>query len=565
MELDRRHFIGGSAAAILAAAGTAGLVGCTSSSGQTSSNPETSSETSSNASPHSWESTPDPIPEDEITETVDTEVVVIGAGIAGLTCAHSAAMNGAQVILVEKMEEFSARGHDNGVVGSAYQKNQGIEADIPRMRQDYLQLTTYKTNINLWNVWASHSGEAMDYYAERMNEEGVTEFSMAASTHMDSDNVAVREYPTGIDFGVTQVTDDGENIQHRFLRFVEQWAKDEGAEFRYSTKAERLIRDEDGPVTGVICSTENGYVKINASKGVVLATGDISGNDDMLKTFAPIALSCEDKLYTPFGGNEGDGINLACWVGGAPQKTNAAIMALPSAKAKGGPLASDGILGWLGVNMNGERYFAENSGGPSICFATMQQPEAKGYSIFDGKYEEKILVQAPDGKNRSGIDYLGDLYGVSEGFEGLQDWMDKGKEDGTFFEAETLDELATTLGIDPETLKSTVDEYNALCEKGVDEAYGKPGQYLTTVDTPPFYASKIKAAVLVVPFGVNVNSHSQVCDADDKAIENLYAIGNVQGNFFTDSYPMLFPGISHGRALKFGWVLGKALAEGKLI
>lgn len=562
MELSRRNFLSGTAvAALAAAAGATSLAGCTAE----PSKPSSESSTNSSAPSHTWENPPAPIPEEDIIETVDTEIVVIGAGIAGLTCAHSAAMNGAHVIVVEKMGEFSARGHDNGVVGSQYQKNQGIEADIPRMRQDYLQLTTYKTNINLWNVWANHSGAVMDYYANRMNEEGVTEFSMASSSHMDSENVAVREYPTGIDFGITQVTEDGEGIQHRFLRFVEQWAKDEGAEFRYNTKAERLLRDGDGPVTGVVCSIENGYIQINASKGVVLATGDISGNDDMLKTFAPIALSCKDKLYTPFGGNEGDGINLACWVGGAPQKTNAAIMALPSSKATGGPLSSDGILGWLGVNINGERYFAENSGGPSICFATMQQPEAKGYSIFDGAYKDKIMVQAPDGKNRSGIEYLGDLYGVSEGFEGLEDWMAKGKEDGTFFEAETLDDLAAALGIDPTALKSTVDSYNELCAKGVDEAYGKPKQYLTTVETPPFYASKIKAAVLVVPFGVNVNSHSQVCDANDKAIENLYAIGNVQGNFFTDSYPMLFPGISHGRALTFGWVLGKALAEGELI
>ena len=71
--------------------------------------------------------------------------------------------------------------------------------------------------------------------------------------------------------------------------------------------------------------------------------------------------------------------------------------------------------------------------------------------------------------------------------------------------------------------------------------------------------------MLVVPFGVNVDSHSRVCDGDDKPIEGLYAIGNVQGNFFTDSYPMIFSGISHGRGMTFGWLVGKALASDTLV
>ena len=563
LSMDRRHFLGGAVTAALAAAAI-GTTGCANTSSKNE-KPAKEEPIQRQKEAHSWEVKPDLIPASSIKETVECDVAIVGAGIAGLVCAHSSAMNGLNVVLLEKMDTFSARGHDNGVVGCDYQKEQGLEFDLARMQKDYLQLTGYRTNVNLLNTWLTRSAEPMNYYVKKMAEAGVTDLAINKPKNMDSDNVTAREYPVSIDFGKSQVTSDGEGIQHRFLRFIEGWAMEEGVNIRYNTKAEQLVREGDGPVTGVIASTEDGYVQFNASKGVVLATGDISGNDDMMNTFAPLVASCENRLYTPFGGNTGDGINMACWIGGAIQKTNAAAMALPSTKAKGGPLASDGVLGWMAVNANGERYFAENSGGPSICYATMQQPGSAGYSIFDGAYAEKILMQTEDGKNRNGVEYLGDKYGINEGYEGLQDWMDKGKEEKLFFEAGTLEELAEQIGADPKAFVASVEEYNDLCAAGEDTQFGKPSKFLTAIDTPPFYASKIKVAVLVVPFGLNVDSHSRVCDAKDNAIENLYAIGNVQGNFFTDAYPMLFSGISHGRALTFGWILGEALAKGELI
>ena len=563
--VDRRTFLGG-IGATAALVATSGLAACSPSDdaqGTTESTAEGAA--GSSTSTRSWENPPAPIAAEDIVETIECDVAIIGAGIAGLVCAHSAAMNGANVALIEKMGEFSARGHDNGVVNCKWQKEQGIEFDTAQMQREYSQLTGYRTNANLLNIWLTRSAEPMDYYVDKMASVGVTDLTSNKPSNMDSDNVTIREYQPSIDFGELQVTDDGESIQHRLCRYIEQWAQEEGAQVYYNTKAEQLLRDGDGPVTGVVASTADGYVQFNASKGVVLATGDISGNDEMMQEFCPILAPVECKLYTPIGANTGDGINMACWIGAALQKTNAAGMALPAPAAPGGPLASDGVLGWLGVNTNGQRYFPENSGGPTVCYATSQQPGSIGYSIFDGAWRDKILIQAPDGKNRNGVEYLGDKYGVNEGYEGLEDWMENAKQDGLFFEADTLEELAEQIGAEPEVLKKTVDDYNALCAEGVDTLFGKPEQFLTTVEEPPFYASRIKVAVLVVPYGVNVDSQTRVCDKDDKPIENLYAIGNVQGNFLTDRYPMIFPGISQGRAMTFGWVLGEALANDELI
>ena len=134
---------------------------------------------------------------------------------------------------------------------------------------------------------------------------------------------------------------------------------------------------------------------------------------------------------------------------------------------------------------------------------------------------------------------------------------------GLMYKADTLEDLANQMGMPADAFVEQVEKFNSYCDSGVDEQYSLPAERMFRIDTPPFYASRIRCGVLVVMYGLNVNSKAQVCDENDQPIEGLYAIGNCQGNFFTDSYPILLPGISHGRCVTFGHLLGKALAEGK--
>ena len=89
--------------------------------------------------------------------------------------------------------------------------------------------------------------------------------------------------------------------------------------------------------------------------------------------------------------------------------------------------------------------------------------------------------------------------------------------------------------------------------------------YLNPIDTPPFYASFNPQAILVVVYGLNCDSHSRVCDKDDQPVPGLYAVGNVQGNFFSADYPLICPGVSHGRCVTFGYTLPKAILKGELL
>ncbi|WP_337427412.1 FAD-dependent oxidoreductase [Slackia isoflavoniconvertens] len=558
MEITRRNLFKGGAAAGIAVAGGLALAGCgfpqpvesnKGAAGNVGENP---------VSPHRWEAKPDPIAEEEIIETVDADIVVIGAGTAGCVAAHSAAEAGANVVLLEKTDSISARGHDVGCIGSKLHRDAGVEMDIGEMREFYAQVTSSKTDLNLFNIWAYNSGEVMDYYIDEMAKHDVPCYLVDVAEEVyTSPNACTREYQTAIDFGEKgkgQKTEDGEYLNHRFVRIVSEMAAEEGADIRFNTAAQQLIREDGGPVTGVIATDPDGkYVRFNASKGVILATGGITEDKDMLAMWAPLALHCNQILFPDTGGNVGDGLCMGMWAGAGHQKGNAAIMGLPSGAAIGGYLSSGDKkwerLGWLNVNLNGERYTNEKCSGPRGVFAALQQPECTCYSIYDADFEAKVAQQNPKVK-------LGDT---------IEADIQKSMDEKTLYRADSLEELAQAIGCPADNLKATVARYNELCAAGVDKDFSKAANCLTTVETAPFYASLVKCAVLVVIYGLNVDSHARVCTEDDKPIEGLYAIGNAMGNMITDSYPYLVPGISHGRCITFGRKLAQALVKGEML
>ena len=139
--------------------------------------------------------------------------------------------------------------------------------------------------------------------------------------------------------------------------------------------------------------------------------------------------------------------------------------------------------------------------------------------------------------------------------------MGKRIESGSLVKAESLDELAEKIGVPADQLKKSVDEYNAAYQAGVDTKFDVPAQFLSEVKTAPFYATPIVCSTPTIPFGLHVDNNSQVCTEEDEPIDGLFAIGNVQGDFFGKDYPVHCPGISHSRCLVFGQLVGEALAK----
>lgn len=548
-EISRRQFVAG-AAATAAAAGVASLAA-----GAADADEAADGQAAAPVQ-HSWEVKPDPIDPSLITETKDFDVVVVGAGVGGNAAAEAAAGAGAKVAMLEQSGDLTAHGCDNGCVGCSYQNELGIEFDKDEMFKLLYRWSQQQANPALIRTWLDRSGEVFDHFIDLANAAGIgliSAFSNTSKTDWEDNDEWFREYRTAVSFGDPSegIIIDVEKFQfleYHLVDMLRNSAVANGAEYDFNTHAEQLLTDDSGRVTGVVATNEAGeYVQYNASQGVVLATGDISGNQDMMETFCPIALRADSVAYFPVNGNLGDGVNMGCWAGGSVSKSSAAHAVHPISSA----VLTALDMSWLAVNRDGERYSAEVPFEPYVTNARMNQPGNVAWNVFDGKFKERVQRQEPN-------TYEALLDGIDDK---LADAVDK----GLMFKDDTLEGLAGQLGIPAEALAATVERYNEACASGQDGDFGVPERFLAAVEEAPFYAVPVPAQTLAVPFGLHVDKNSQVCNADDEPVPGLFAVGNVQGDFFACSYPVFCPGISHGRALTFGNLVGAALAKGETI
>lgn len=567
--LDRRGFLKGAMAlgavgAVGAMGAAVGLTGCTTTDDTPATSTTTPSQTSTTdttTSARPWEGKPPTIADSDIDETIDTDIVVIGGGVSGMNAAAAASGEGAKVVLLEKMETFSARGMDNGAIGTKYQLSQGVDIHRPDVLKYIGQWDHDKFNQNLYKVWLYQSGEVFDEIIDLVADAGYTTgFASGVMGGRDDLEPYYRMYTTNHGFAQTPQV-EGIDAQHMYVGILEKYAMEHGTEIRYKTPAQQLITDASGAVIGVIALKEDGkYLQLNASKGVIMATGDISGNKDMVKEFCPMTLhnlgngSGTVDAYIPQGANTGDAITMGMWAGAAHQIAPAAPMVHGF-----GFQASFGAhaVGWLQVNRDGERYHNEEPNEVSNANAMMNQPAAQGWWLFDSEYQSKVLAQIPDIKGFGGSPMFNDTTASS-----LEDAVKEGR----ILKGDTLEDLASQIGCPADVLKKTVDRYNQMCAKGVDEDFNKRDKWLncTSLDKAPYYAANVMGMWFVTIFGLHCNKYSQVLNTDDNPIKGLFAVGNAQGDFFTDDYPLLTPGISHGRAAVFGRLVGKALAHDSL-
>lgn len=558
MELNRRSFLKGALLTGATAAAAVTLPACSSSNGSTgSSSGSSGSSDASGIGKHTWEVKPDPIA--DIAETLDYDIVIVGAGLAGLSAAEAAARNGAKVAVLERTGEFQVRGVDVGHIGSKYHLENGFNLD-PRLATRMLYQWSHQTaNYNLLYTWASRSGKVFDYIEEMVAKDGVyfvPALSGTAKYGWDTLPEKWRIYPDAVSFvkgdETGTVRPDGREVNYTLGECLNKSATENGAEFIFNTHAEQLVGDAAGGITGVIASDESGKnIQYNAAKGVILATGDICGNQEMMDAFAPICNRSDQILYTPDGANTGDGILMGAWAGAALSKCPAAPMVHQFTLSSYTFNLTAFIMSWLAVNENGERYGAEIPFEPYLTNARMNTPGNVAWSVFDADYAQYVQKQWPT------------KYEVW--LEGIEEEMEKRIADGELFKADTLDDLASQIGVPAEALKASVERYNSMDEKGEDTDFDVPPMFLSQVKTAPFYATPLVCSTLTIPFGLHVNDDSQVCTEDDQPIDGLFAIGNVQGDFFGLDYPVHCPGISHGRCVTFGQLVGEALAQDTVI
>ena len=587
MELNRRDFLKGALATGALAASGAALTACSPSNsageGSSSGAASTGTMTAETYQDVKWsfEIPPEPVADSDIAETYTHDIVIVGSGMAGLCTAVSAAEQGADVIVFSASSKPISRGGSNHAIGSDYQKAKGIEY-TPEIAREIVKAEqtagTYLMDKKKWERWINHSAESINWTIKHMEAQGLKTCLEPGYTDPDgtitvppaSHNFYNDEQPFGALYGAP--------LQAQ--AYADIFTGDFGGEIHYKTVAQYLVRDDDntGRVSAVVAQREDGsYVKYEATKAVVLATGDFSKNPDMMAKYSPWAwehfkdtLSVGDVDYDAelvySGLMPGDGQKMGLWVGAAWQKSYPVAPMINGGAS--GP-AHGVISNFWGLNMDihGERYQNECTNFAYGAISLLQLPEKTAFAVWD-----KAYAYTQDEWESFGccIDYENGIM-PSTPDEMIANW-DKAATEGkssigvgsTYYKADTLEELVEQMeGIDKEQALKTIEQYNKYAEQGLDEQFHVNPDILYPISTPPFYATKVTGATfLTVCGGLRTNDNMQVCDENDTPIEGLYNTGIMTGDFYANTYNFVMPGQNLGAVCgTLSYLLGRDLAE----
>lgn len=548
--LTRRSFIAAaSATAGLAAAGIASVASAE----------DVPTATAPAYAAPSWATKPEAIADDQIVETIETEVLILGAGNAGCSAACSAVENGAKVLVCEKTAQVNGRGGVVGACNSRLNKDLGCEIEPVAAQYRWNRTCGNRTNEALVTMWFRNSGPAMDWLLDKADQYGAT-YGIYAGY---AGNSIIPEEPDAHSFGMGTFEMPPETGYFVPTALLYKSSVDQGAEYMFEAPAVQLVQDENGAVLGAIVETADGYKKILASKGTILATGDIAGDPEMMNYY------CESRMqriirsdYFPVGVNTGDGHKMGMWAGGVMQDGPLPTALHPQAYSMfHGP--------FMFVNKNGKRFFNEANWVQAKSLQMLDQPEAVAFSVFDSnfgadtadslnygggmfwdtmsrqvgqEFDPQQIVDLVEGEAAAGKDVLGNETAV------------------TAWKCDTLEELADAIGVSKENFLAQVERYNEMCEAGEDTEFAKEAHFLYPIKEAPFYATKTGPCLLAVVGGLKVNTDLAVIDENGEAIPGLYAIGNTSGDLYAVDYPINMPGNSNGRCLTWGWLVGKTVA-----
>lgn len=480
------------------------------------------------------------IGDDKIAETVETDLVVCGAGLAGVTLALAATKFGLATVLLEKTALLNVRGSGIGSLGCSLVKDAGIEFDTQAYLNDAMKAALYRCDINIWKRWIEYNGEAVDWLINETAGEITPWLNLTGSGNA-----------TDTFGGVTTWNDtiEAEEGMYAWAEVELNHAIDNGADVRWETPAVQLVQGEDGSVTGVIAKNADGaYIRFNASKGVALCTGGYENNWEMLKrNMRPEDLNVV-AWRLPNTQNTGDGQMMGEAVGGVMEPYPHIMMRDPGGSAKAHQSMTFLSCRWPRVNINGQRFVNECISHNDLANAFMRQPGGKDFLILAGP----TLQEAMDATT-----FKAHTPGAAK--RETQDIIEQAQD--VIITAETLDELAELTGIDAENLKATCERMTELYEMGEDVDFGTDPGMLMSYATGPYYAAEEGASDLVTVSGLRVTPQSEVIDKTGNAIPGLYAVGNCSGGMFNDSYPHELSGISHSRCVVFAYLLAKDLAQ----
>ena len=524
-----------------------------------------------------WLGTEPDIDEAAITETVDTDILIVGAGNGGMFAAAYAAANGLNFRIIEQNGNVQDTRHWYGAIDSAAAKAAGEEPfDRAKLLSEISRYASGKCDQRVVKTWINESAAMHDFMRSILEDKygWVCDFTSGSEAAWPAENA---EHNTDYLFPVEEHNYMASERESGLARneLLLQYIQELGYGVDFKTSLAKLEKNAEGRITGVIAQNmdDDHFIRYNAAKGVLLACGGYAGNPYMMQQLDPLGTSVTTACsYSP--ADKGYGIRAAVWAGAnldkeaAPMLFDRGIVApgvdagyVDSESAFGGKAFpgeirqfNPGTQPFLKVNRNGERFANESCPYNDIVYAAAHQPGRVYAQISDANMLE-------DAKR---FHTIGCSAGTRKNtMEGLEKTFASAEEKGCFFRADTIEELADKMGFTgaaKDTFLATVERYNELYDKQNDEDFGKPAYRLSAIRTAPFYGYWLGASLLTTEQGIAINEKGQALDTNNQPMAGLYITGDMSGSFFANNYPCLMAGVAMGRTLTFAMKAIKQMA-----
>lgn len=506
MTLTRRGFMK-TAAVTGAAAAMLGITGCANESGNSKEKNDEGSTLEQAINP---------------SKTLDADIVIVGAGMSGLSAAVSASSADKSVILVEANSVVGGNGQGTEGVfacGSRLQKEAGIDFTLEEVITKELEFFNYRIDALAWKDLVSVSADNIDW----LMEQGVS-FG------------AVDDYR-----GQGQL--DGfhwfkETAMDGYITPLAEKAEAQGVQVMFNTRARQLVFENQN-IAGIYVEEQSGdYTQINC-KAVILASGGYADNDEMLEE---MGVDTSNITRKGFPHHEGDGLKMALEVGGVDYRNNSCVMREPGCEgyAFESPLGAMGLRSggpFMFINGKGERYTNEN------CIV---QNQAHAANVVLTQKESFALI------SEESLQWI-DLNVTPGIIESAEDALATGAE---AYKADTIEELAQMIEVDVETAKESLARYNELSKQGNDDDFGKDASMMQAMETGPYWAFKHGFFYFSTIGGIKTNRNFEVVDKHDNPISGLWAVGTDGCSLYRETYTVMIPASCNANNVNSGRVAG---------
>jgi len=450
-------------------------------------------------------------------ETLKTDLVIVGGSGSGIAAATAAAQMGAKVTIVEKRKELGG----NSTISGAF-----FACDSPATRRAELDTPTdhyfkaavewahWKVNAKLLRSYINQSGKTIQWLED-----------MGLKFTANIGQSIVPEHTPRIAHRAVGSGSNGFQICSLLIKKVNEL----GINVLLNTTGKEIIQDASGNIKGVLAESADTQYKIEA-KATLLCTGGYPNNKAMIKKYNPNF--GEDSIYVGIPEVVGEGLEMALKVGIATESLGFIHYMGLHFPGNSAVISRINWFPWnLWLNKKGERFCDE-----SVVFdmgtrgnVLERQPGRMAYVIFDDKLKNLYIENHRDvvASTESG---------QKSRWEDLPKDLQAEDAKGNVKIANSWGEIAKWMGVDPEVLQATIDEYNTACEKGYDEWFLKDREYLRGLVNPPFYAVKNGSDYPCTMGGVKINHHMQVLNKEEDPIPGFYCAGTEAGGWESETY-----------------------------